>query len=225
MTRSQIKIYGERNTGTNYFHKILAINFEINILTGTVPKNMDRVISKMPTPINELTRDAYFLFTINSNLGWKHREIDHFNKSRKNSTAKETKFITITKNPYSWLLSLYRRPYHNADMRKLTFQEFLQTEWKTVRRETARKKYINPIELWNCKNKSYLDLDGEFDVLHVKYEDLLNKPEDIIRNISSEFKLTLLNEGVSNYEKSTKDSDKNNSFYKDYYGNELWKKS
>ena len=38
--------------------------------------------------------------------------------------GRSIRFVTLTKNPYSWLLSLYRRPYHAGEKAE-TFAEFL----------------------------------------------------------------------------------------------------
>ena len=79
-----IKIYGERNSGNNYLIKLL----DSNII------NLNPSAWKMHT-------EARF--------GWTHGlpiPTDEANILKIN-------FIILVKNPYSWLLSLYRNPHKN----------------------------------------------------------------------------------------------------------------
>jgi hypothetical protein len=221
MKLKYIKIFGERNTGTNYFSKLIERNLTINVLPGTVPDNAQNILSVIPG--KELLKDLYFKHTILSNFGWKHREVDHIDEIRRSKISRQTLFITITKNPYSWLLSLYRRPYHNHGIKGMTFDKFLETKWNSLGRESNRMFYADPVDLWNKKNASYLSLDKEFEVMHVNYEHVLINPEKIISGISDSFKLETKS-GFTNYENSTKEETKDNEYYRKYYGEELWKK-
>ena len=36
--KQRVKIYGERNTGTNYLIKLIENNFDVKILKGTISK-------------------------------------------------------------------------------------------------------------------------------------------------------------------------------------------
>lgn len=221
MEKDIIKIFGERNTGTNYLSALLDINFGVNLLRGTVPKTLNKIFHFLPHPEN--LRDIYFSSTSQSNLGWKHREIINPENLINSKLAKRTVFITLTKNPYSWLLSLYKRPYHQSIQSDQSFESFLTTKWVTNKRESNRNEYKNPIDLWNIKNLSYLSLGNEFNVMHIKYEDLLKNPEILLNKLATDFNLKLKNETIVNFESSTKDKSKDNSYYKNYYGKELWK--
>jgi len=212
-----IKVFGERNTGTNYLINLLKLNFDIVSLQGTVPKNINRVIEYLP--FEEKIKDIYFFLTKNSNFGWKHKELDIDLSS---INKKEIIFIIIVKNPYSWLLSLYNRPYHINNPTKGTFDEFITRQWKTVGRESSKKTYENPIKMWNQKNASYLKFKNLENVHIIKYEDLLIDPIKELRTLANLFTLKKQSVFPKNFTKSTKESKKDSSYYKDYYGNEKW---
>lgn len=220
MRKKKIKIYGERNTGTNFLSKLIDLNFDCKLLSGTVPSNLNRIIKKVKGTEN--IKDKYFKITEKNNLGWKHREIDKMFLRNLNQLNEDVGFLTLTKNPYSWLLSLYNRPYHYKD-EKPSFEKFLEKPWKTVGRETILQEYANPIEMWNIKTRSYLSLEKQFKVYPIKYEDLLLDPIKELHKISLNLELNTKKEFPVNFNKSTKDSDKNSNYYKDYYGNEKWR--
>lgn len=221
MKIAKVKIYGERNTGTNYLNKLVDLNFKCHLLSGTVPKNINKIISRLNK--DEFYRDMFFELTLKNNLGWKHREIDNDFLENMLKPVDDVKFITITKNPYSWLLSLYKNPYHINKGKDLSFSSFLETPWTTVNRETNVKEYLNPVEMWNIKNKSYLNLESNFNAILLRYEDLLQDSFFELKKIKEQFHLITKNSFPSNFVQSTKDKEKNNNYYKDYYGNENWK--
>jgi hypothetical protein len=130
--------------------------------------------------------------------------------------------ITLTKNPYSWLLSLYRRPYHQYYKQKPDFETFLQTPWKTVGWENVNHPIQNPIELWNVKNKAYLELE-ELNVLNLRSEDLFNDPARFIDRICQNFALPRKSATFVDYADSTKEQGKDSNYYRDYYLKEKWR--
>ncbi len=217
-----IKIYGERNTNTNYMSKLIKLNLNIKEVPGVVPPIVTKIQKIMPG--NELVRDIYFYFTYGKNLGWKHTCVKPQEKLNKYKlTSSSLVFLTITKNPYSWLLSLYRRPYHQYYKDNLSFEEFLQCQWKTIGRDNIHNTVLSsPIELWNIKNKSYLQLDSN-QVIHVTTEDIFKDPEAIIENISRKYSIERKAVEFINYERSTKDQSKDSSYYRDYYLSEKWR--
>lgn len=218
-----IKVYGERNTGTNYLVQLLKTNFQLRVLRGTVPKFIKKPASYFS--LQEPVKDLFFQLTSHKNLGWKHREVDNMTRLKKNKLVPYTLFLVISKNPYSWLLSLYRRPYHfMGNVKDLDFCTFLQTKWGSIGRESRRKEYTNPIIMWNIKHQSYLDLSNLFRTYVIRYEDLVQNPQKIIFEIAKKLDIQKNPEDILNYTDSTKDNDKNFDYYKEYYGYELWRK-
>jgi hypothetical protein len=218
-----IKMYGERNTNTNYMSKLLELNLDVIEVPGVVPP----IIMKMQKvlPGNELVRDIYFYLTYSKNLGWKHtcakssEELNQYELFKSNLI-----FFTITKNPYSWLLSLYRRPYHQYYSDEPSFETFLQRQWRTIGRDCVRNNPITPIELWNIKNKSYLQLDCKI-TTNITTERIFEDPEAVIRQISELHSIERKSGAFIHYERSTKEKGKDSAYYREYYLSEKWRKN
>ena len=211
-----IKIYGERNTGTNYVSELIALNLAVRQVPGIIPDGVRRIHQMLPG--REWVRDLYFACTGWHNLGWKHG-LAREGLPRRRGLA----LVTITKNPYAWLLSLHRRPYHPTHPGALDFETFLATPWRTVGRDNMRRVTLeSPIELWNAKNRSYLALAPGI-TLNATYERTIRDPQAFIDNVVDKFGARRLTASFRNHEVSTKDRTKDFGFYRDYYLNERWK--
>lgn len=151
-------------------------------------------------------------------LGWKHRlapNIDELTEDQKENIL----FLFIIKNPYSWLLSLHRKPYHHDELKKLSFTEFLQFPYGD---------YTSPIDMWNKKTLSYLKLASEVNSAQIiRYEDLLAHPQNELETLGKTFDLiesfswfTDMPNTISNNRGVT-----SKSFHKDYYLKDKWKKA
>ncbi|MFC3285781.1 hypothetical protein [Litchfieldella rifensis] len=217
-----LKIYGERNTNTNYLSKIIRRNLNVQELPGTVPKRIDSIQSAFPG--DEFLKDVYFMFNFTRNLGWKHAKVKERKEIESAKVYKENRifFITITKNPYSWLLSLHKRPYHQTHLKNLSFSGFIESEWKTVRRENVGRNLNSPVDLWNVKNRSYQNLDG-LDVIHLTTEEIFESPEAVVDKIQNRFSLDRVSEKFMDYNKSIKEKGKDSGYYRQYYLEEKWR--
>jgi len=228
MTLPLLKIYGERNTGTRYLRKLIKRNLDVKILPGVLP---DEILKLKRIFRLEPMQNIYFYLTFYRNLGWKHMLVKNAEELRKYSIiSRNLSFVTITKNPYSWLLSLHRRPYHHNQSLKQDFETFLSSPWKTVACENAPEVISSPVELWNIKNHSYLQIKSHLPTLNIKYENLVNDPEKIMRLLGKSFSYNWKVEQFENHEPSTKyyelparEKHKTLGFYRDYYLNEKWK--
>jgi hypothetical protein len=212
-----IKLFGERNTGTNYLKKIIELNLDVRQMRDSVPRWVARLQTLLPG--EEYLRDFYFRLTWRSNLGWKHGKV-----SLPAKINPAIGFITLSKNPYSWLLSLHNRPYHHHALR-VDFETFLRSPWQTVWRDNlGMAKLPNPIALWNIKNQSYLVLSQHHPTHLLKYEELLRAPSSQIEQIAATFRLSRKNaKFVDFYESTKKDNGKDSAYYQDYYLNEKWR--
>ncbi len=218
--KKMIKIYGERNTNTNYLRRLIELNLDARQIQGVAPQNIMRLQRIFPG--QERVKDLYFLFTYKNNLGWKHSYIKEPRIIKRcRLDLDNLNFITITKNPYSWLLSLHRNSYHQYYKEKPGFEEFLKTPWKTVGRENY-KNLMSPVELWNIKNSSYFKLSS-FNCINITTESLFSSPESIINEINTTFSIKKLSSEFINFEKSTKNSKKDSAYYQDYYLKERWR--
>lgn len=217
-----VKIYGERNTGTNYLSALMELNFFCRQLPGFVPKAVMGL--QLLLPGREGVRDYWFEKTFSRNLGWKHMQVQSADQLQQVATfSASLHFLTLTKNPYSWLLSMHRRPYHQHYRSQMSLEEFLEAEWQLAGRDNVDQSVANPIELWNIKNSSYENLAARFPVLQLTYESLLCSPLETLKRIEDEFRLKRLNPELQNYEQSTKDSDRDATYYRDYYLKERWR--
>ncbi len=224
MTRRSIKIFGERNTGTKYLSELLRLNVEAEELPGVPPRWTLPIERVVPGP-GEWVEDLFFALTYFRNLGWKHQLVhpDRLLRSRAVRSG-SLLFVTVTKNPYAWLLSLYRRPYHQHFPRKPGMETFLSTEWKAIRRENAGKSFPNPIALWNAKNQAYIRMRDGLPVLNLRYEDILQDPRQALERICKRLSLPWNGEGFRNYLPSTKDKKKDFYYYQAHYREERWRK-
>jgi len=218
----QIKVYGERNTNTNYLEQLLRLNLDVVQLPGVVPRYVKTIQKVLPG--KEWLRDWYFSVTQHRNLGLKHSCVQSVSEpGRFDILSRDICFVSITKNPYSWLMSLYRKPYsHQYGGEKPDFETFLATPWKTVARDNCESVLANPVELWNIKNASYLQLT-DFNGLNLTTESTVQDPQAVIEKISGHFSISRHSKQFLNYEKSTKDSSKDFAWYQDFYLNEKWR--
>jgi hypothetical protein len=226
-----IKIYAERNTGTNYLENLIRLNLDVKILKGKIPFLVYllgyTIQKKMPNLfknyfIYETFEDVYYKISSPNNLGWKHELITPQRIKEINAYKNPIYFVTLIKNPYSWLLSLHRNPYGPAEI-NTNFEQFLAEPFKTLKRENHPEHFENPIILWNEKNKLYMQLKSNLPAIIIKYEDLLSDPKSAIDSISRQFNLKKRSDDFKNKTESTKGETKNFSYYQNYYLNEIWK--
>lgn len=214
----KIKIFGERNTGTNYLEALIRENADAVLLSGKAPAAVSRIGRALSN--REWLTDLYFRMTRPWNLGWKHGPayLPADGKSVSGLCV-----ITLTKNPYAWLLSLYKRPYHNKrNVKKLSFHEFLVTPWPALRRELEFEAFPSPVELWNKKVASYFQLPGNANVIHLRYEDILKDPESTVKHVAFSADVCQRKEFRNILLSTKRDSEKFEN-YRKYYLNESWK--
>lgn len=218
-----LKIYGERNSNTNHLSVLLQENCGDVLLPGTAPNCIQW--EGALEPLSEILRDSFFLFTDARNLGWKHRlpppdRRFHRFETRFNC---ELTVVTLSKNPYAWLLSLYRRPYHLKVKTKQTFEEFLQLPYEPLRREGMKDKSVSMPELWNIKNRAYTELAFDRSI-NIASEAILADQKSVVRKICTLSHISLKSDQVKEHLVSTNDTSKDTESYRDYYLNERWKK-
>jgi hypothetical protein len=215
----QIKIFGERNTGTNYLKALMETNLNVRIVPGSVPV-------KSGLMRNPLLFDLLYDIRYKKHHGWKHGMPDPI-RLEKLATSGETLFVTLIKNPYTFLQSLYRRPYHHQGVLPETFLEFVQTPWKVLRREhVPLHSFPTPVHLWNEKTRSYLELHRKLPnhTMLLTYESLLSDPEETIEYIGNTYGFRLKNDNFVNIIRSTKPDEKHYSDYRTYYLEEVWRR-
>lgn len=149
--------------------------------------------------------------------GWKHRlapseeELTEYMK-------KDVIYLCLVKNPYSWLLSLHKRPYNHESLRKTSFAEFLRYSFGD---------YMNPTVMWNIKNRSYLNMrDYVRNHKIIRYEDLLKDPKGSIEELADRFGLDKPGFFKNIHNLLTHSHGVNRrKFHTDYYLKERWRSS
>ena len=214
-----LKLYGERHTSTNYLSRVIALNLDVEELIGIAPRWLNRLDHILRT--GHRLRDRYFERQFASTLGWKHMRVQPERLSRLPLVENdEVALVTLTKNPYAWLLSLHRNPYHQAAAPG-ELETFLQTPLTPLGREGLTAP-LDPVSLWNEKNRAYLEL-ADHGAFNLTSEALLASPEQAITTIAERFSLPRRGPFV-NFEHSTKKRPgQDGDFYRDYYLNERWR--
>ena len=223
-----IKIYGERNTGTTYLTGLIRRNIVCKVVKSRPPFWLRKIHKLIPNN-NEILRDLYFSIRKN-NLGWKHAFVNEklFEPIQRNQN--DFLILTLTKNPYSWLLSMYRRPYHSSNNLKIhgteqTFEDFLSHEWTCLKRENSPKILLqNPIELWNLKNDAYLKLSNKtnYKAINIKYENVLIDHKKVLKELAKTANLKFVKSEIENVFKSAIGDASNFSDYNKFYLNDEW---
>lgn len=221
VTERLLKIYAERNTGTNYLEQLIKANLFVSFIPGVVPVAVHLIQTVMPG--NEWLKNAYFSISSRRNLGWKHSKPSIELIKEYISINPRLCLISITKNPYSWLLSLYKNPYHQLGPQSNSFEDFLVRPWRTVRRENCQVIVANPIELWNLKNRSYFSI-MEFNGINLTYESIVSHPDSTINRLSEFFSLQRRSDGFQNILQCVKGGGGSFDSYQEYYNNNLWEK-
>jgi hypothetical protein len=148
-------------------------------------------------------------------LGWKHR-IAPSREEITDEMLEKVIFVCLSKNPYAWLLSMHKRPYHHESLKKLSFGEFIKYSYGD---------YRNPMVMWNKKNQSYFDLK-DYVKKHdfVKYEEVLDDPKTFLDKFADNFQLSKPPIFLNIQSLLTNSHGiKQKKFQREYYTKEQWK--
>ena len=198
---AQIKIFGERNTGTNWLEKIILANYDIPLIhhQGIIDREitqeqklfLKQYSQELRVVLRERLIDNIFASQKARRLfGWKHSAVNYSHLSKIN-LFEQTGFIFLVKDPYSFLKSLHVRPYHSLVDVPKNLDDFVLTPWMTVNRDYTLEPLLkSPLELWNLKTFSYLSFMKKYEnCLILRYEDLLQDYDLIFRLIKQKFSI------------------------------------
>lgn len=189
-----VKIYGERNTGTNVLQHAIDLNFCCQILPGIARCGEEPIAAHLDAlGLSGLERSLFREYLIDDeiarhehdDLGWKHAAppLETIGISTR---LTRTLFVVITKDPYHWLLSFQQRPYHRLYTEELDFSGFIRHYWITVRRDNLPWTLLkNPVQLYGVKLSAYqalAELDCHF--VHLRYGDFLADFEGTMQTLA-----------------------------------------
>ena len=182
---SRIKVFGERNTGTNFAERLIALNYPA--LTVLRHGNNDGLAEQAArfgpdlTPlVLERLIDGRRAAEFPQNFGWKHAAVS-VGRLRSVPSFRTTGFVLLVRNPFRFLASLWRRPY-NLIMPGGPPQDlstFLRTPILANQRDGLEYAWIaSPVDLWTAKVRAHIEAAQELrqQALLVRYEDLVAQP-------------------------------------------------
>ncbi|WP_282026694.1 hypothetical protein [Limimaricola cinnabarinus] len=229
MNNTNVKIFGERNTSTNAIGQVLKNNCKVTLLPSTA-RDLDKLFTMKRTTLEKIGIsqgtiekwiDSYFknaspLFT------WKHAATTFSDIG----AFRNCHTVFCVRDPASWLLGLYKRPYHILCDKEQSFEDFLKRPWHPVARDRIGSEALAPTDLYNLKIRSYLSLISQLKARGYSYS-IINFEEFAIDQDNSTSSLRKSLESRSSsfkpLETSTKDKNKNSNYYKIYYGKEMWR--
>lgn len=145
---------------------------------------------------------------VRKNDGWKH-----FFPIRGVEGDINCLFFIISRNPFDWVQSLHRNPWHAApELRGLSLSDFIRKPWWCVLDEQTGTspndpqygtemmfercpetghRFSNVLQLRSAKLRSWDRLrSSAAHAVHITFEDLKAQPEVFIETVSNRFQLT-----------------------------------
>jgi len=174
-----LQIFSERCSGSNYFHQLLNANFFFE-------KNWAYGHKHFP---------PWFTRSIDQVIGNPNQYTFEGNE--------DTLFVVIFRNPYDWLRSLHRFPFHaTAKLHGRPFGEFIRIPWEV---DPKLRKIVNPlidlnpatdqpfenvIHLRTAKIQNMLLIKERVsNIYYINYERVRDYPEEVINEIARVFGL------------------------------------
>ncbi|MEO1701584.1 MAG: hypothetical protein AAFR71_05975 [Pseudomonadota bacterium] len=186
-----LKVYGERNTGTNFVEQLILYNApDLIPLSKRPPFKPKGWARQFPLAARNMAYQRIVDFRrrqeFPDHLGWKHaytmadeqRNFAHFD---------ETLFIFIVRNPYYFISSLYRRAYDITPRPGWSKARFVRQPILLNERDNVSWTVTvrGPGELWSIKTKSYVETASQIEqAILIRYEDLVADPDHFVRQLS-----------------------------------------
>lgn len=226
----RVKIFGERHTSTNAVKNIIERNSKTTVFPSSAREvdsdlvdslNAGKNAGEITTADRERTLDAAFE-TKGPRLAWKHAAT-RFEDAR---AFKGCHVVFCVRHPASWIVGMQRGPYHIPDGAPADLATFLGKRWHTLRRERLAGQEVNITGLYNLKMASFAALQVQLMAAGLTFT--VVRQEDVATDQSNVFaRLRPHLDGAarkfSPLIASTKDPDKTEAYYRDYYGNERWR--
>ncbi len=229
MSRVQtfIRVLGERNTGTRAMIQMMRAQAGVRMFPageggpGDPPElaGLKAQVEAIDAPWRAVYRDALRDMVLARACPvkmWKHGRI----VPDPAFAEKRAHLVFCVRDPYSWVISLAKNPYHLRGPMPATLAEFVARPWLTMGRDNMDAVLESPLELWNGKNRAYRDFAMEgVPVEVVRFEDFVVAPEREVMRVLDAFGVA--HEGVARLEQSTKDG-RSAEELATYYAREGW---
>lgn len=227
MPNARVKIFGERNTGTNALKRVIEQNSRSRCLPGTSGE-IDAPLARSIERSFWLTRaqrerriDQIFA-EHGPTFAWKHCAARFDDAEAFDAVL----VLFLVRHPASWLLSFWKNPYNGLVRRPSTLDRFLDFEWRTVGRERLDRRSYKPLELLAAKMESYFALSELLTARGVshrflRFEDLVLAQEQTFARLEAD-----LCEASGEFQpliQSTKTRHKDLRAYAEYYATEQWR--
>lgn len=182
------KIFGERNSGTNFLEELV----KANLLNNQKPLVLERNFGHKHYPC------------------WYNQPQEFFHGPAKLYTLKgdNVLFLVIYRNPYDWLRSMRKKPFDaNPNLRELPLSNFIRTVWSLnpenpiVKREEEKNPWVdrnpedgsffeNLMQLRTAKIQTMQKIkDHAENVYYINYETLRDYPRQVLSEIATLFNL------------------------------------
>jgi hypothetical protein len=229
----KIKLFGERNTATRAVKQMLRATHGVTLFNSKRPDDLGNVEwAKLVASINlYISKDwrKVYMEALRDNVAhhnaplamWKHaapRWDDAF-------VHEDVSTILCVRNPYSWALSMARKPYHMKGARTGDFLTFLKRPWLTERRDNSGIVLRSVMDLWNTKLRAYADFADHAELAggayaYLRFEDFVADPVRALRGTLQTFGKSV---DANPIPISTKPNGMALSDLQTYYANESWK--
>lgn len=197
MSVDRLKVFGERNTGTNFLNKLLEVNFpSVDILEH---RPNDYALSEFRS-----IKSAHWLYAVLNrrllmehlidiqraqeeifNYGWKHACVE-YDRIIKNASYSTTLFVFLVRNPWRFISSLHRNAYQLVPRPYQALERFIHQKFIPHHRDYLPiKRLVTPAELWNEKVESYFRLFSKkgLNMVLVRYEDVVTDPTAFVASL------------------------------------------
>ena len=234
MTLKLIKVFGERNTASRAVIRMIdAAPFLLEAGHPGVDEDdlakydvmIDQVSSIYAGPWKRVYREAIKDIRAQAMgpLGaWKHAAPD-YDRTYK---ALNVSVLFLARNPYSWIQSLNRRPYHCMGRRQQNLEEFLVFPWLCLGRDNIDPILSSPMYLWSLKLAAYqrfrdrAAVDGVSSAV-MRFEDFVQNP--VLALNRALLSMDVESGGLRSFPEATKPEPHLTSGRKMYYLNEEWR--
>ncbi|MEO0386080.1 MAG: hypothetical protein AAF281_00925 [Pseudomonadota bacterium] len=154
--RVVVKVFGERNTGTRTVLTMLGRLRQVSLrLPGVERVSVDGALEAAIRAEMRGSWRRLYLHALRDEAAAARAAADPWKHAMPALTPEllraDVRSILTVRNPYSWFVSLARRPYHLKGPKSHDLLSFLHRPWMTERREAAPAVLSSPMLLWSLK--------------------------------------------------------------------------